>query len=253
MNLQEQIYRSRKLMIESHDDKLSLILDILNDFLSFNGTIQFNVVLKDIYGEDDITYFNVEIVVDSSLFHMVSPNYNPEYNKHLENLNDEIEKLIDRYFGDEVMYVVMVYFHKNVDVVLSAAKPMLDKAMKVYSQQNHKPVLRYKFISSKHRQELVIYIEHNKEIGQTFSHTSFIEVLNDLYYDRNGFGLFDDFYITGILGYSEMSTYLDKIYESVDNNKVICDNCGWSWDLSDGDNDPYTCHKCSHENKNPHV
>ena len=85
---------------------------------------------------------------------------------------------------------------------------------------------------------------NNKEIGQTFSHSSFMEVLNDLYYDRNGFGLFDDFYITGILGNFEMSTYLNKIYESVENNKVICDDCGWSWDLSDGGNDPYTCHKC---------
>ena len=106
MNLQEQIYRSRKLMVESHDDKLSLIQDILNDFLSFNNTIQFNVVLEDIYGEDDITNFSVEVVVDSSLFHMVSPNYNPEYNKHLEHLDDKISKLIDRYFGDGGMEIV---------------------------------------------------------------------------------------------------------------------------------------------------
>ncbi len=37
--------------------------------------------------------------------------------------------------------------------------------------------------------------------------------------------------------------------EIVTNNKVICDNCGWSWNLNDGGNDPYTCHKCGHENK----
>ena len=37
MNLQEQIYRSRKLMIENHEDRLSLVNDILNDFLSFDG------------------------------------------------------------------------------------------------------------------------------------------------------------------------------------------------------------------------
>ncbi len=71
-------------------------------------------------------------------------------------------------------------------------------------------------------------------------------------YDRQGYGLFDDFYITGILGYTEKDSYLNKMYESVENNKVTCDECGWSWDLSDGGNDPYTCHKCGHENKNPH-
>ena len=37
--------------------------------------------------------------------------------------------------------------------------------------------------------------------------------------------------------------------ESIKNNKVICDGCGWSWDLSDGGDDPYICHKCGHNNK----
>ena len=31
--------------------------------------------------------------------------------------------------------------------------------------------------------------------------------------------------------------------------RIVCDECGWSWDLSDGGNDPYTCHKCGHENE----
>ena len=30
--------------------------------------------------------------------------------------------------------------------------------------------------------------------------------------------------------------------------KIICDNCGWSWKLSEGGNDPYTCHKCGNDN-----
>jgi hypothetical protein len=29
---------------------------------------------------------------------------------------------------------------------------------------------------------------------------------------------------------------------------IICDECGWSWKLSEGGNDPYTCHKCGNEN-----
>jgi rubrerythrin len=32
--------------------------------------------------------------------------------------------------------------------------------------------------------------------------------------------------------------------------KIICDNCGWSWKLSDGGDDPYICHKCGHININ---
>jgi hypothetical protein len=30
--------------------------------------------------------------------------------------------------------------------------------------------------------------------------------------------------------------------------RIVCQECGWSWDLSDGGDDPYTCHKCGHEN-----
>lgn len=36
-----------------------------------------------------------------------------------------------------------------------------------------------------------------------------------------------------------------------DENKetmINCDNCGWSWKLSEGGNDPYVCHKCGNDN-----
>jgi tRNA(Ile2) C34 agmatinyltransferase TiaS len=36
--------------------------------------------------------------------------------------------------------------------------------------------------------------------------------------------------------------------ETIKKNKVICDGCGWSWDLSDGGDDPYLCHKCGNDN-----
>ena len=39
-----------------------------------------------------------------------------------------------------------------------------------------------------------------------------------------------------------------KIIESVTNKNIICDNCGWSWNLSEGGDDPYFCHKCGHDN-----
>lgn len=39
-----------------------------------------------------------------------------------------------------------------------------------------------------------------------------------------------------------------KLLEKISNREVICDNCGWSWDLSDGGDDPFICHKCGHNN-----
>ena len=31
--------------------------------------------------------------------------------------------------------------------------------------------------------------------------------------------------------------------------KIKCNECGWSWKLSEGGDDPYTCHKCGYLNK----
>lgn len=38
------------------------------------------------------------------------------------------------------------------------------------------------------------------------------------------------------------------INETIENGKVICDNCGWSWKISDGGEHPYSCHECGHDN-----
>jgi hypothetical protein len=38
------------------------------------------------------------------------------------------------------------------------------------------------------------------------------------------------------------------VNEIITDSKVICDNCGWEWELADGGHDPYICHKCNHDN-----
>lgn len=42
---------------------------------------------------------------------------------------------------------------------------------------------------------------------------------------------------------------LSRIIEIVTKNKIICDNCDWSWKLSEGGDKPYMCHKCGHNNE----
>jgi hypothetical protein len=41
---------------------------------------------------------------------------------------------------------------------------------------------------------------------------------------------------------------LKYLLEVVTNEEVICGKCGWSWELSDGGDDPYICHKCGYDN-----
>jgi hypothetical protein len=38
------------------------------------------------------------------------------------------------------------------------------------------------------------------------------------------------------------------VKELVTDTEVICDNCGWEWDIEDGGEDLYICHKCGHDN-----
>ena len=39
------------------------------------------------------------------------------------------------------------------------------------------------------------------------------------------------------------------IKEIVTNKEIICDKCGWSWDIVDGGDDLYICHECGHDNE----
>ena len=36
--------------------------------------------------------------------------------------------------------------------------------------------------------------------------------------------------------------------EAIISNKVVCDKCGWKWNIEDGGKDTYTCHKCGNDN-----
>lgn len=51
-----------------------------------------------------------------------------------------------------------------------------------------------------------------------------------------------------MLIYNKMIKLNDILNERIENHKVICDNCGWSWNISDGGKDTYTCHKCGTDN-----
>lgn len=39
-----------------------------------------------------------------------------------------------------------------------------------------------------------------------------------------------------------------KTFEQFSENRVECDDCGWSWMIQDGGEDLYICHECGHDN-----
>jgi len=42
---------------------------------------------------------------------------------------------------------------------------------------------------------------------------------------------------------------LIRLTEKMDSESITCKGCGWSWKLSEGGDDPTTCHKCGHINE----
>lgn len=256
MDLQEQIFRSRQLMCESDDDRLTLINDILNDTISFNGNIQYNAVKELEDWNDGNFYFSVEVTIDSSMYHKVSPNFDFNYQKYVTNIDTHIHTVVKNYLPPNFKFEVSAFLHKNVDIVVKSAKPLLDKAFKVYNQKYFLPILPYEFITVFPRQEIVILIESKENVGLRFNHSDFMETLSILYPSTRDSlfsyvpSLFNDFYITAssVLKINQPNFKLHGVTESIVNNKVVCDNCGWSWELSDGGDDPYTCHKCGQDN-----
>ena len=42
---------------------------------------------------------------------------------------------------------------------------------------------------------------------------------------------------------------VSSLNEAIVGEKIECDSCGWSWNIVDGGDDLYMCHKCGHDNK----
>lgn len=244
MNLQEQLLRSRKLMCESNDEKLSLATDMLNTFLSYDSKIKYKALFDYESMDGRPMGVAVEATIDSAMYHEVSPNYDENYYDFVEHLDDKIYNLFSKYFLDEIESTVMIYIHKNTDKVSKLVYPMLKKAMDVYHKNTGKVRLKPEIIKIKRRPNLIVYLHYDKEMGVTFNHSEFMNVLDKLYPSGSG-SVLDDFLITSHI--SGFDKHYD-IVESVTKNKIICDNCGWSWKKSEGGDDMYTCHKCGHEN-----
>ena len=45
-----------------------------------------------------------------------------------------------------------------------------------------------------------------------------------------------------------MIKLINILKELITATEIICDKCGWEWDIKKGGNDLYICHKCNHDN-----
>ena len=54
----------------------------------------------------------------------------------------------------------------------------------------------------------------------------------------------------GTIQMDPMGIITSNLNEGIIGNKIECDNCDWSWNIVDGGDDLFICHKCGHDNNN---
>ena len=109
------------------------------------------------------------------------------------------------------------------------------------------------------KQHIVLYTEgrHPKDIVRSYAHEMIhhIQYLEDRLGDVAGTDTTSDDHLdkieqeANLRGTMTFRNWTDSILnEAIVGEKIECDNCGWSWNIVDGGDDLYTCHKCWHDN-----
>jgi hypothetical protein len=109
-------------------------------------------------------------------------------------------------------------------------------------------------------QTIVLYTEgrHPKDITRSFSHEMIHHVQNlegrlgdiqttNTQEDDN---LNDIEAEANLKGTMTFRNWTDSLNEAIVGDKIECDNCDWSWNIVDGGDDLFICHKCGHDNNN---
>ena len=114
---------------------------------------------------------------------------------------------------------------------------------------------------------VVLYTEgrHPKDIVRSFAHEMIHHIQNledrlgginttNTQEDDNLNDIEREAYTKGNMTFRNWTDSLDgeevtSLNEKIVGEKIECDNCGWSWNIVDGGDDLYICHKCGHDNE----
>ena len=108
-------------------------------------------------------------------------------------------------------------------------------------------------------QTIVLYTEgrHPKDIVRSYAHemVHHTQQLEDRLDGINTTNTTEDDSLSKIEkeaytdGNMTFRNWTDTLNEAIVGDKIECDNCDWSWDIKDGGDDLYLCHKCGHNNE----
>jgi hypothetical protein len=162
-------------------------------------------------------------------------------------------------------------YSQHIDLkreIINLTKHMIDKGMNIQplpklvfkngDSENAKQFLGKTAYYDPNTQSIVLYTEgrHPKDIVRSFSHemvhhTQFLEdrlgniTTTNTQEDSDLDKIEQE---ANLVGTMTFRNWTDSLNEAIVGNKIVCDNCGWSWNIKDGGDDLYTCHKCGHDN-----
>tara|TARA_R110000744_G_scaffold93128_1_gene179932 strand:- start:1472 stop:3145 length:1674 start_codon:yes stop_codon:yes gene_type:complete len=157
--------------------------------------------------------------------------------------------------------------------IAKLTKHMLDKGMNIKplptmefidgDSNNAKEFLGKTAYYDPDKMHIVLYTEgrHPKDIVRSYSHEMIhhIQNLEGRLGNITTTNTTEDDYLTqleaeaNLKGTMTFRGWTDSLNESIVGEKIVCDNCGWSWDIADGGDDMFTCHKCGSEDNQPIV
>jgi hypothetical protein len=112
-------------------------------------------------------------------------------------------------------------------------------------------------------QHIVLYTEgrHPKDIVRSYAHEMIhhIQYLEDRLHnitttntneDEDLDAIEKEAYVRGNMTFRNWTDSLtgNSLNEAIVGDKIECDNCDWSWNIVDGGNDLFICHKCGRDN-----
>lgn len=155
-----------------------------------------------------------------------------------------------------------------VDKIAQLTNHMIDKGMNIEplptmefidgDSENAKDFFGKTAYYDPNRQHIVLYTEgrHPKDIVRSYAHEMIhhIQYLEDRLGDVSTTNTMEDDHLdkieqeANLRGTMTFRNWTDSLNEAIVGEKIECDKCGWSWNIVDGGDDLFICHKCGNDN-----
>ncbi len=188
-------------------------------------------------------------------------------------LSDEEVEQVYNIVADKIQEVLTenASYGQHIDVIEKIAELtnyMIDNGMNIEplptmefidgDSENAKDFFGKTAYYDPNRQHIVLYTEgrHPKDIVRSYAHEMIhhIQYLEDRLGDVSTTNTMEDDHLdkieqeANLRGTMTFRNWTDSLNEAIVGDKIECDNCDWSWNIKDGGDDLFICHKCGHDN-----